>query len=546
MIKLSKLNPLRLIDTANIDSGFDGNFALNQLSDFQDKRCYFQPWKTTDTLKLQAISTELSDVIGNFQIVNNTTGAILSTTAWTLIALPITGFPDYRIYELSIPLSITEAKYYASFGTFTSEVFEVKAECPNTVLVKYKNSENNYDVVFTTGIEFQFRTESKVSFEKPGNEREVYPDQKRNQTQLFSLAFRNFKFYVGYKTGVPFWVLDKYNQITQCDQITYDGIAYQVLAEADFEYEKNENNNFIGASIEIEPVNNNFNKYITDGGDTSTEFIPMQKLKWYYEVGADFAISGIFKDNSDLEKIWIKKRSGGDILLKIGTTVGGDEIGTFLVDQTTSIKIQEEPFSAPTIVYLSGLTGADVDICIIWKQLDEPPIELPVSTGGTLGKGAKCIFDAYDVGMLEEFWEVSTGLGKANTPWFGWSFAGMNGTTITKDMYPIGVDLDATDISILLGTAVGNNLKAIAKANLPNEGVLMFSASTGTVVADTITPTSNVAFYRAISPANDKDYQMVKGTGGATLGLSAPLGSGTQFDVRPRSVISLWVVKITD
>lgn len=546
MIKVSKLNPLRVIDTANIDSSFDGNFALNQLSDFQDRKCYFQPWKTTDTLKLQAISTELTDVIGDLQIVNNETGLIISTTPWTLVALPITGFPDYRIYEISIPLAIAEGKYYASFGDFTSELFEVKTEQPNTVLVKYKHSQNDYDVVFATGIEFQFRTESKVSYEKPGNEREVYPDQKRNQTQLFSLAFRNFKFYVGYKSGVPYWVLDKYNIITQCDQITYDGIAYQVVAEGEFDYEKNESNNFIGASIDIEPVNNNFNRYITDGGDNTTEFTPMQKLKWYYEVGADFAISGIFKDASDLEKLWIKKRSVGDIELKIGTTVGGDEIGTFTVDQTLSIKIQEEPFDAPTIVYLSGLTGADVDICVIWKQLDEPPIELPVSTGGTLGKGAKCIFDAYDAGMLEEFWDVPTGLGKANTPWFGWSFAGMNGTTITDDMYPVGVDLDAVDISVLLGTTVGNNLKAIAKDNLPNEGVLMFSASTGTNAADTITNTSNTAFYRAISPSNDKDYQMVKGTGGATLGLTAPLGSGTNFDVRPRSVISLWVVKITD
>lgn len=546
MIKLSKLNPLRLIDTANIDSGFDGDFALNQLSDFQDRKCYFQPWKTTDTLKLQAISTESTDVIGDLQIVNNDTNLIISTTAWALNALTIPAFPDYRIYEITIPLGIAEGKYYASFGDFTSELFEVKSEQPNTVLVKYKHSQNDYDVVFATGIEFQFRTEAKVSYEKPGNEREVYPDQKRNQTQLFSLAFRNFKFYVGYKSGVPYWVLDKYNIITQCDQITYDGIAYQVVPEGEFDYEKNESNNFIGASIDIEPVNNNFNSYITDGGDDGTEFTPVQKVKWYRNVADDFSINAIFKNATVFEYLYLEKYSGASFVLTIGTTPGGSELGAFDVDQNLSIKVQNEPFSAPTTVYLGGLLGADIDICVVYKQLDEPPIELPVSTGGTLGKGAKCIFDAYDVGMLDEFWEVSTGLGKANTPWFGWSFAGMNGTTITDDMYPIGVDLDAVDISVLLGTTVGNNLKAIAKANLPNVGIELFSSSTGTVAADTITPTSPVANYRAISPSNDKDYQMVKGAATATLGLSAALGSGTDFDVRPSSVISLWVVKITD
>lgn len=479
MFDIALANPLRFIDTSEINFGFDGNFAIKRLLDYQDPKCYYQKWQFSDTLKLQILSDfEPTDLL--FKDVF--TGIEVGSASWTVKDTIIVGF-DFLVYELSFSFAgLPEGKYYAEF-TYTdeeeaehilmSEPICVAEEQDKTILIKYKHSENDYDLIFDTGIEFQFRVEAAIKDFIPKNNRSVYTDQKVNATQLSSTPYRTFRLYIGYQYGVPEWVFDKVNHIQSVDQVSYNGIYYQVVNEGDYEIETNDSNSFMGGSIEIQPTDNNFAKYQTTTGDSGNTFTPMQKSIPYYNVSGDLVVAGYFKAFSDLEKICINKRSAPEITLLVGTTPGGNEIGEFTVPAGVISFTQtiEWMFDSPTTVYLSGLTGADCDIFIIYKQLDEAPINIGSGSGVTppvVGLGAVWEYEEALPGDLDLDFDISTGIGRANTNWSGWVICdGRNGTKNRKGRVAVAQDPDDPDFAELWTTG-GEKEHELTIAEMPS------------------------------------------------------------------------------
>lgn len=535
------LNTLRFIDTSNLNSGFDGNYYRNQLLDFQTGKCYAQKLQKSDTLTLQLIvdsSTE-PDTPPDLEFYNQF-DALYLAIPWQLNPIVIAGNPNLKVYEIIYSLAgFASGNYVAQFDVFTTEVLSIEDEQPYTTLLKYKNKENNYDVVFDTGIEFQFRIESWVEYETTENERAVYADQVHNLTQLSSVAFRKHNFYVGFEIGVPNWVFDKIVHIQQCDQVSYDGIYYQVPAEEQFEYEKNNDNNYIGGKIVIHPSENNFKKYTTQPGQSGTTFTPVQKTTPYLDIIADKTVNGLFKLGSVLEYVVIYK-TGADYILNIGITPGGNEIGQFEVDnQDNSFEVQYV-FRNATPVYFSG-AGINADeLYLVWKQLNEIPV--PIGGGTTpppVGIGAKMLYEEVNPGDFALDFDQTTGLGDSNRDWRGWTVAGKNGTAIMNNAYPIGWDgVDSNDI----GTTVGANAKPIPKSALPNVGISLLAGTVNTSPGDIAVNGQPIA--RSGGGGGQLDYELRKGSGLIDRGLSAPLGDGAGFDVRPNSIVSVWVVKI--
>jgi len=535
------LNTLRFIDTSNLNSGFDGNYYRNQLLDYQTGKCYAQKLKKSDTLTLQLIvdSSTSPSVPPDLEFYNESNLLYLSIP-WQLNPLVIAVNTDLKIYEIIYSLAgFVSGAYVAQFDVFTTETLSIEDQQDYTTLLKYKNKENNYDVVFDTGIEFQFRVESWVEYETTENERAVYADQVRNLTQLSSVAFRKHNFYVGFEVGVPNWILDKVVHIQQCDQVSYNGIYYQVPAEEQFEYEKNPDNNYIGGKIVIHPSENNFTKYTTQPGQSGTTFTPVQKTNQYLGVIAPLTVNGLFKLASVLEYVAILK-IGADYVLNIGITPNGNEIGQFIVDsQENSFEVQYV-FRNATPVYFSG-TGINADeLYLVWKQLNEIPV--PIGGGNVpppVGIGAKMLYEEVNPGDFALDFDQTTGLGDSNRDWRGWAIAGTNGRVHMENAYPIGWDrVDSNDI----GTTIGANLKAIPKAALPAEGIATLSVTVNSSPGDI--PDANNPVARAGSNNGAFAYELRKGAGAATLGKSANLGDGANFDVRPNSIVSVWVVKI--
>lgn len=540
IIEPALISPLRWIDTTKINKSFDGDFAARQLRWYQSKKCYFQPFNSGDRLVMQIISDAQPE---DLDIVDCYTNSVEASIPFAeVVGVNFVDFPTYKVYELDYSLTgVPLGKYYASLEDYTSEPFEVATSHENTVLIKYKHSDNDFDVVFSTQIEFQIRVEALVDYVTPKTNRDVYYDQPYNSTQLNSVTFRNFKLYLGYSFGVPQWMVDKIANVIGCDQVSYDDVPYQVTNEAEWEVEKNEDNNFMGASIEIQPVNNNFIKYITTGETPPDSFKPMQKIVTRDNVGGNISIAGVFKNKSYLQEVLVEK-SGADYTLSVGTTDGGNEIGDFLINDNTGVSFEVAwLFRGNATVYLSG-TGINADtITLLYKQLDVADIStLPAPPQDGEKKNSMKFWQ----GSEEDFndtWDTVTGLGKANTGWEKWCISGTNGTTDFSNelMYGIPIDGDFTQ----LGDSRGAATVTIAKENLPAEGLHMFTPD---VVASG-TPSADSKIARARSNGSQAlNYEIVVGSSDVTLGRTSNMGSGVPLTITPKGKYVLPIVKLVD
>lgn len=477
MFNIAVLNPLRFIDTSAINDSFDGNFAIDQGLSYQNPKCYRQKWQLSDTLKLQVISDFVpTDLL--FRDLSS--DLVVNTVPWEEKNTVVVD-QTFKVYELEFEFeTLPEGQYYTEFSyvdentlehVLISEPICVALKQENTLLLQYKNSINDFDVIFDTGIVFNFRAESAIKDYTPGNSREIYNDQRVNPTLLSATPYRKFKFYLGFQYGFPAWVMDKVNYIQSVDQVKYNNVYYQIVEGSDYETETNDDNSFTGGSIEVQPTNNNFNRYQTIPSDDENLIYFMGRRLDYFNVSDDFNIPGQFKSASLLEQILVTKRSpAGDLVIKVGLTAGGSEIGEFTVDDVKFIQTCPWLFSATTTVYLSGLAGADVDITFLYLQTDAPPIDLgslvpaPVIN---LAKNTMVFYEETMPGELDVDFDVSTGLGRANTKYQGWAICdGRNGTENWSGRSPIMQDLADPDFAVLKST-FGEKNHTLTIAEMP-------------------------------------------------------------------------------
>lgn len=540
IFKPALMLPVRFIDINNINNSFDGDFAINQIGTWQMQNvCYNQKFQSSDTLCLQLIS----DLPLNDLIIYSKDGNIVDSVPWSVSTITLIDFPTFSIYEIRYNLNtLPDGIYILQQDNFESEPIEVKQNQENTILIKYKHSDNDKDVIFDTGIEFQFRVEAWIGDYQPKNDRQVYLDQQQAPTQLNSVAYRQFRLYIGFKWGVPNWVLDKVNILTQCDTVKYNDVEYTPIDGAEFEKIQDDLYAFVGGTLEIQSINR-FLKLNTGNLPTNNQFIPAQMVKLYNNVSTNIVVSNVFRLFSLLEKIVVNKNSSPNFLMNVGITSGGNEIGSLNVTNNGNVLNINYDFTTSETLYISGLTGNNCDVALIWKQLDEPPIPFNPTPQDALPKCAKMIWEGSPTEFAQK-WDTTTGLGKPNEGWEKWTIAGKNGTVSMDNAYPVGIDTSVSGQDYLtLGNTIGANNKKILKANLPNEGIQLLTGIVGT--DGNINNTTPLARARSVG-SQALNYEMVKGSGTPSIGLSGPLGSGEDMNVQPKSIISLWIVKIQD
>lgn len=540
----AKLLPLRFINTADKNPSFDGNFFSDQTPEWKmGQKCYNQKFQRDDSLKLQWISdTPLSDLV-----IYTSKGLVFSTIQWTASPLTLQDYPNAVIYEIDYPFSaLPEGTYAFVQDDWESEFVDVAEIHPNTILIEYSATENDNDVVFDTGIVFQFRVEGGIGNYTPKNQRETYVNQIYSPTQLKSVAHRQFTLYIGHQTGVPEWVLDKANIITQCDELFFDGIQYSPINESEFETIRADDiTTFVGGSLDIEPTNKII-KFVTGGNPQQQTIRIVRRTHELKSISGNQSIASIFTLASKLQEVVVYK-SGADFTMRVGITPNGNEIGEFLVDNNNGyVQLVNWTFNSPSTVYLSG-TGLNADsLFLVYDQMDAPEIPINSTAQDEVFKGATMLWTGTTV-ERDLLWDLVTGLGKANTKAYGWCISGTNGTQDYNSAYPIGIDvsLPGQDYSSL-GNTIGANEKSITRNVLPAEGLGMFTGDAGTDSTG-MGPTTKLAFSRSIGtqPAN---FVMVKGNQGNTInvGTTANMGEGNNFDVRPKSIVSLYVTKIVD
>jgi len=438
---VANLNPLRF--TGGAGNKFDRLFMEDLLNKWQDKKCYLQKWNLGDTTKIQI----LSDFEFTFKIFD-VDGLEVEDIEPVIVADNIEN-KTFTVYE--IPLSFSTAgSFYAVIeyedSTLISEAWQV-GEFSDTMLFTYRNSENNFSVLFDTEIEFNFRVEGLVADFEPKSEDVIYNDQLKNSRLLNSVPWRSFTLYAGQELGIPEWVADKVNRIMACDIVfvdsqTFDGYISKVEG-AEWEVVRADQNAFIGLKTEIMPVENNLLERLKRGENGSggaSNFKIVQKVDNYYDVSGALTLPSTFAKYRLLEKICIEKEvASAPFDLRIGTTDGGNQIGEFRVDDSAQTFTINHLFLGEQIVYLTGL-GADIPfISIIYKNLIETITAGGGESSGVIPLGFIGIYNPTAGRTITDDFDVLTGIGREATEWYGWAICnGSNGTADLRERFVYG------------------------------------------------------------------------------------------------------------
>ena len=242
---------------------FDNDFWEKNLPTWMDKATYFKPYQKNDLIWEQFIGIEQTGVL-NYQFrLCLPCGKLIKSVDCTEVD-QIGATAEY-IWEYKVPLyDVPEGKYicqlYHKPATSTnpehvliSAPIEVKVKHEDTILVKYKNSYNDQDVFFETGLQFQSRFYAHINTFTPNSTRHTYTDEPKNLTLLSAITARewvmNFK-------RVPDYELDKISRLFDCDTKYIDGVRYEVAEGVKLEIDQEKNNPLKECKIQIQEAEN--------------------------------------------------------------------------------------------------------------------------------------------------------------------------------------------------------------------------------------------------------------------------------------------------
>jgi len=231
------------------DREFDSDFFYRNLKSWLDKVKYFQPWQQSDKIVLQfwgvadyvtgptiAYTVKIVNSLGEtVKQVDSLQGAEIGTGSGIYI----------RSATLTL-FDVPEGKYFVQIhkvGLFTdydyffiSEPIEVKVYHKDTILMRYKHSENSYDVFWETGIEMWIRVPASFTKLIPESIFNVYENDEYDLTLLSGLKYRNWQLTIG--TGnkpIPMYFLDMLEEITLCDSLYIGAKRYTRLDDSKLE-----------------------------------------------------------------------------------------------------------------------------------------------------------------------------------------------------------------------------------------------------------------------------------------------------------------------
>lgn len=522
---IAPVNPIRFLEENESDL-----FLVNQ-----DGKCYHQKWEISDSTKIQIIS-DFPNI--ELTIHDQETHAIVSTVPVAAIPVNIIGqtflcyeaLLDFGTYGLgNFYAKIVYLDALSSEVTLYSEPFNVAVSQPGTLLYKYKNSENDFSVIFDTNIEFNIRVEGTIKEFTPSSDDIIYNDQEKNVTLLNSVPYRSWKLYVGNVPGIPDWMLDKVNRVLACDQKNIEGVDYEKVEGSKWEVVREVDYPFQGMSIEIMPVENVFLQRIKTGDQPPAGFTIVEKVKNYFGNSGDLTVSGIFSKYSLLKHISVLNY-GASFTMSVGTTNGGTEIGQWIVptgsgggiDLTATIM---KLFNTSTDIYITGLAGTNADILIDYLQYDAIPAQPLPAPAPTLGRGACIRFVELTAGEFAAAFDIATGQGKIGGGWEGWVMKdGRNGTEDEGGRVPV-MYIEGDPVFGILDNIGGENEHTLTQDELPS---------------------FNIPFnYDGVNRNGSGSQETMRNYPGSNRSANIPFPGGNQpHNNMQEFMVAMWVVKI--
>lgn len=225
--------------------------------------CYYQKWEFLDDTRIQFLSDYPNVTITVYKL---GTRWSVATIAPIEVITNIQG-QTFKVYEAEFDFSDYGNGFFYAEISFTDEdnilnIYQSQAwhtapSWEDTVLFEYKNSFNNYSVVFETGITFSTRLEAQIREFTPQFDDELYVDQIHNSTQLSATPFKQFKLVT---RNLPDWALNLLNWVLNVDEKQIDGVYYEKTTGAKLDIQRSESYPYGSATIDIVPVENFFCK----------------------------------------------------------------------------------------------------------------------------------------------------------------------------------------------------------------------------------------------------------------------------------------------
>lgn len=249
----------------------DWNYQ-DTVHDFEEQQPYAHPWQKNDIVYIQLLSNYAPHNLSLYDCQGNQ----VDTFAATYKASSVEG-TGQKVYEFAIAMNVYNdmiCQFRLDSGApilkqMESEWLDLRDLHADSVLLKYKHNENDYDVVFETGIEMMFRVYGGFREYKPASDRTVFIDQTRDIVQLSGKSFYTQKLIIGSAFGVPDWVIERVNQIFQCSQVLIDGKRYVANDGATLEPTREDNYPMAGWALEVRPADHQTRKRFQADGNSN-------------------------------------------------------------------------------------------------------------------------------------------------------------------------------------------------------------------------------------------------------------------------------------
>ena len=544
-ILISPTNPIRFQDSLDYPFGYNG----------ETQPCYRQKFQLGDNTSIQIRSDD--EEVPDLLVYDANTGLLIDEIPFEEIPTLIVN-DDQKIYRADLVFAdLGEGDLIFKIGDVWSNTVEVRTKHRNTILIDYRNATNDFGIIFDafeSSEMFTIRVEGLIQNFTPKNDDIIYNDQVRNATKLYGLPYNTFTLFIGANSrGVGDYMLDIINRAFCCDMVRVDGVWYEKTESAS-EWEMYRENDFAfaGMSTEIMPARNKVMERIrVDENLNDNEIMIIQRYSnnFYNHVG-NINLANVFKKNCVLDYIALQRKNL-PYTLKVGTTVGGSEIGEFdIVDQENVITIRHR-FDAPTTLYLSGMDGEN-DISVVWDRYDK--FFNPTGSGGggetpNVNSGGVIAWHGSMVELEEQF-NIVTGLGRDTGDWSGWAIMdGQNGTLDLRGKTIVGLKSDDVDFDEI-GNTGGAKDKVIDISEMPLHRHYMFADTTvPAATSSNLTVLSVPAKGTTSTGGLPEKYAMM--TGGSVLnpdlqytGTTQAEGQGAPFSLMNPYGVLVWIKKI--
>jgi len=465
----------------------DDPYELN----LNNSPCYKQKYSEDVTIQI------LSDYEPIVELFSADTGQIISAQPDIEVKATNIQGQTFSVYEITYPFGSLVGEYIGTLGytddlgelvTYQTLIVDCRVSHPNTLLFQYSNTENNFSIAFSTGIVFKLRVEGVVRSPQFESNDTIYNDLNEDSVLLDSTPFRTFKLICGVSpTLIPDWIGDKINRALSCNSVAINGLYYSKVEGEKLEIKRpdplaTKDKPNLSLSTTIQPVENISLQKLILGENLPQGYVPMSHYKNYFNVGADFSITGLFNAFSMVTHIVVKNRGAEIPAFRVGTTAGAEDVVNeteipATVGNFTTCPISVDDFVIGNI-YLSGLSGANCDVFVHWLQFDEKEI-VPGRETTLVKMPARSIVNVGGTReQLEALFDFGTGLGRAGTDYETARICnGLNGTDDwglrTPLSYKEGAkwsDLGivvAGDPAIPIGSKFGSAQSTLEVRNLP-------------------------------------------------------------------------------